>query len=1332
MKRIKIFLASSNELKSDRDQFEIRISRKNKPWIDKNISLHLERWEDRSALMSPTRSQDEYNEAIKECDLFVLLIHKKVGIYSEEEFDNALESFKIKGKPRLIIYFKEEFFSTDNRDDILSLWKFKDRLNKLGYFPPNYKNTDSLWNQFNNELESLYNIESNIVEYDKIRKILENPRLKTNNTIDIRFNNSLDKKILNELLSKDRTIDELKKENQNDTNFSDLEKLNYLQLAYNGIIKKGSFLAIGLRNEIMNVCKYANEIAFNIYSRNDTNDEHISVKIKGNLIQQYNEAMNLLMDNLNIVRYPNKNLDDYEIPKLVLREIIANALIHTNYISDNGMHTKIELFKDRLEINNFGKLSNYFDLEDPQSYLKKPSVAGVFYLFGIVEKSGTGIKRAKSLLSERNMYPLKIEQKKGYVKVIIFRKQNNTDKKNQFNEGTFNLPKFINYKGNKILKTLGYLPVNPSAFIGRENMTKEIHNRLKNGENLLLVNGVGGIGKTTMASQYYFEYREYYKHLIWLVSEKGIKEAILSLALPLELSFPNELTSLQQIEEIIRYISDLAKPILLVIDNANDLHDLNENYQLLRKFNQTDILITSRIDTYQNIDTFKVNHLDAASANELFKLYYKAFKLEEQALLDKVLIAIGYNTLVIELLAKNLHEFNTGLKEYYTLQKLLEDIQEKGVLAISKSVEIYADYTLEVAKPEDIIRSIYDISPLSEAEKQLLSIFAVLPATSIPFSDLEQFLPNIEMLDRVALKLSQKGWLDYDKALQSFKTNPIISEIAREQNEDRLEVYINTLVLFLINKLNYEIGSGHIEGDFEDIKKMVSYAETFVHNFEVSNHNKSIVFDRLGNFYKTYGNLDKALQFFEEYLKLTKELNKSNPKNMDIKNSLAISYSKLGETHTALGNLDKALQFFEDNLKLNVDLHKSNPEQTDYKNNLAISYEKLGEVHTELGNLDKALMFFENYLKLMKELYESNPIHVGFKNDLAISYGKLGEIHNALGNLDKALQFFEDEIKLFEELYESHPTNVAFKNGLAISYSKLGETHTALGNLDKALQFFEDYLKLTKELYESNPTHVAFKNGFAISYSKLGETHTALGNLDKALQFFEDYLKLTKELYESNPTHVAFKNGLAVSYSKLGDTYIELGNLEKALEFFEQKLKLSKELYENNPEQIHFKNGLAVSCERLGDIYSRLGNLEKALEFFEKDLKLTKDLYESHPTHVDFKNGLAIAYEKLGNTHTALGNLDKALPFFEDYLKLRKELYESHPTHVAFKNGLAVSYIKLGELYTDQLHKKEEGIPYLQKALVIWEELTTNFPSYVEFQNNYTWIINKLKSLEES
>ena len=103
----KLFLASSSELENDRVQFELFINRKNKIWHDQGIFVELVIWKDFLDAMSITRLQDRYNQAIRGCDLFVMLFCTKVGKYTAEEFENAFDEFSItKKKPIIYTYFK--------------------------------------------------------------------------------------------------------------------------------------------------------------------------------------------------------------------------------------------------------------------------------------------------------------------------------------------------------------------------------------------------------------------------------------------------------------------------------------------------------------------------------------------------------------------------------------------------------------------------------------------------------------------------------------------------------------------------------------------------------------------------------------------------------------------------------------------------------------------------------------------------------------------------------------------------------------------------------------------------------------------------------------------------------------------------------------------------------------------------------------------------------------------------------------------------------------------------------------------------------------------------
>lgn len=155
-KKIKLFLASSAELDADRRQFEIFINRKNKEWVEKGVFLELAIWEDSLDAVSKTRLQDEYNQAIRSCDIFVMLFFTKVGQYTEEEFETAFGQFQATNKPFIFTYFKDALISTgDLNEDVLSLLQFKKKLGALGHFCTVYKNIEDLQLQFGRQLDKL-------------------------------------------------------------------------------------------------------------------------------------------------------------------------------------------------------------------------------------------------------------------------------------------------------------------------------------------------------------------------------------------------------------------------------------------------------------------------------------------------------------------------------------------------------------------------------------------------------------------------------------------------------------------------------------------------------------------------------------------------------------------------------------------------------------------------------------------------------------------------------------------------------------------------------------------------------------------------------------------------------------------------------------------------------------------------------------------------------------------------------------------------------------------------------------------------------------------------
>ena len=156
-KPIKIFLASSSELKEDRVAFELELGRRNHSWIKKGLYLELVIWEDFIDAMSQERLQSEYNKAIQQCELFVMLFFTKVGKYTAEEFEVAFQNFKATNRPKIYTYFKDAPITTGNinRENLISLTDFQQKLDDLGHFYTRYENTEGLLFHFFKQLDKL-------------------------------------------------------------------------------------------------------------------------------------------------------------------------------------------------------------------------------------------------------------------------------------------------------------------------------------------------------------------------------------------------------------------------------------------------------------------------------------------------------------------------------------------------------------------------------------------------------------------------------------------------------------------------------------------------------------------------------------------------------------------------------------------------------------------------------------------------------------------------------------------------------------------------------------------------------------------------------------------------------------------------------------------------------------------------------------------------------------------------------------------------------------------------------------------------------------------------
>lgn len=153
----KIFLASSAELREDREAFRLMISDLNDQWGPRGWTFKVRVWEHFLDAMAPGGLQQEYNREIRDCDVFVMLFFTKVGPYTREEFEAAVADLAAGAGPRIYTYFRNDYVLTGDLDDgIRSLLEFKARLKALNHYVTLYRNTEDLLYRFSQQLEMLY------------------------------------------------------------------------------------------------------------------------------------------------------------------------------------------------------------------------------------------------------------------------------------------------------------------------------------------------------------------------------------------------------------------------------------------------------------------------------------------------------------------------------------------------------------------------------------------------------------------------------------------------------------------------------------------------------------------------------------------------------------------------------------------------------------------------------------------------------------------------------------------------------------------------------------------------------------------------------------------------------------------------------------------------------------------------------------------------------------------------------------------------------------------------------------------------------------------------
>ena len=632
--------------------------------------------------------------------------------------------------------------------------------------------------------------------------------------------------------------------------------------------------------------------------------------------------------------------------------------------------------------------------------------------------------------------------------------------------------------------------------VGREAELQDLHALLFNNQPVVLVNGLGGIGKTTLAQAYIGRHSAAYHHLAWvsqlsdefevdfigtdgLLERLGVEKAGKNVA---EL-YNEAMAALGRIPE---------GPNLLVIDNA--LGSFQPFVSTLPAASKWHVLVTSR-EHLRGLAQKELGFLSQAEAIRLFRLHYTRKALSDDAIL-RVIRAVDRHTLTIEILARTAHRQRLPV---YTLQQAIEADLRAGV---------YTNYQNDrIERVTSYLRSIFKVSDLEPASHDywLLGQLSCLPPNFHPYDLLADLIaPEVhgraDVFSETLEALVEKGWLLVDEKEEAYKMHRIVQEVVKREipmtDEEVLPLVEALASLLEIDQTKDNPADKFPWAPFGEMV-LDRIGESTDEKVALLQNNLGLVLMVMGDYEGAKGLLEKAVVSDERTFGM------DHPTTAIRYSNLALVLKDLGDYEGAKVLLEKAVVSDERTFG------EDHPATAIRYSNLALVLKDLGDYEGAKGLLEKAVVSAERTFDM------DHPI-------TAIRYSNLALVLQALGDYEGAKVLLEKAVGSAERTFGlDHPTTAKRYSNLALVLQDLGDYEGAKGLLEKAVGSAEGTFGL------DHPTTAIRYWNMAALLRDLKKYKEAFAYIEKALNIYrttlpEDhpYIARVNTLYNDIKSHL--------------------------------------------------------------------------------------------------------------------------------------------------------------------------------------------------------------------
>ena len=702
---------------------------------------------------------------------------------------------------------------------------------------------------------------------------------------------------------------------------------------------------------------------------------------------------------------------------------------------------------------------------------------------------------------------------------------------------------------------LAHFPKRPYPyFVCRESELDQIDELLVQ-DNYVIIEGIGGIGKSELAKRYAWLHQDKYDIVQFITFNDSLLSTIST-----SLKFLNfddakyfQNYSKDEVEQRIfnakmSCLQKHDKRTLIVIDNYNVPAD--DNFHRLVSSNASNgyrVIFTSREKHDENV--LEISNFE--TRNELFKLFNTYFAPahltpEAEPVVEKIIDLVLGHTMTIMLIALTMRTSKINAQDMLDRLKSSLDPNLPEKIPVNKE-EISAKIREQVMYTH--IKTLFD---MTEIENNYILFCIMIHMTIVSYKGLSMEYFQKWVLSKLDFDgkdnidiyniewLMKRRWIEFNEDTNEIALHPVISDVAFSVLKPD-SIACSLLLKSMIEFAKENIAKTYVEWQY--CMSMLELACKRIRDKTKITADMATYFAALAN---KLGKYDVAMEYYEESVKIYENLPTKQEQTGKI-----VAYSGIADTHDGLGEYGSALKWYRKTLRSYWGTLYSylltNEHGDDFRGSV---YLKMAEIRLKQGEYPKAV-----------PLYESAAIFQGKEHvSVALTHASHKLTKAAFIGKSMASPKYRKALEVFERISDKNPLHTA------IVYEVIADAHYRKCEYIEALEKYKKSLAIREDIQgKGHPAVVFVCINMARSYCALENYPKALEWLFRALEFSED---------------------ISVIYGCIAGVYLCMENYEDALKQYQKALEVC-------PDSSIIHNSIA----RVGYLK---GNYNHALEQYRK------------------------------------------------------------------------------------------------------------------------------------